>query len=61
MELGADFLREGARRRRVGVGDGDEIDGGMPGGEPRTQAPDAPGADHGDPQLFAFDHPAIRI
>src|SRR6267378_2080688 len=49
------------RARRIGVGDGDEVDGGMPGGELRAQAPDAPGADHGDPQLPALDHLAIRV
>src|SRR3989442_2240986 len=56
IELRADSLREIARARRIGVRDRDEIDGRMPGGKPRAQAPDAPRADHGDPELLAFDH-----
>ncbi len=58
MELRAGLVRELARARGVGVGDGDEVDGGVPGGELRAQAPDAPGADHRDPQLLALEHRA---
>ncbi len=61
MKLRADFSREIARPRRVGVGDRDEIDRRIVGGEPRAQAADAPGADHGDPQLLALDHVPTRV
>ena len=53
-----DECRTGLDHVSFGVADRDEIDGGIFGGKPRAQAPDAPGADDGDPEGFSFDHPA---
>ncbi len=55
-EIGARLLRQGARSRRVAIGDGEKAHRGMLGREPRPQGPDAAGPDHRDADVFGLLH-----
>ena len=58
MKRRAYFLREVPRPRGIDVGDGDETDRRMGGGELCAQRADAPGAHNGDPEIPAIVQPA---
>ena len=51
VEVRAGLLGQRLGARRVAVGNRQESDAGMLGGQPRPQRADAPGADHGDADL----------
>jgi hypothetical protein len=60
VKLRAGFLREIARTRRLGIGNGEKPDGGMLRRQPRAQRADATRADDGDSQFLALDGRVLR-
>jgi hypothetical protein len=54
MDIGASGFGECGGACRIQVGDGEESDGRMFGGQARAQRADAAGADDGDAEGFAF-------